>query len=375
MAPMLLAIAVLLFVYPFVIYPVLLPLLVRRKENPGEAPAGHPTVALVICALNEETIIRQKLENSLSLEYPEGKLRIVLVSDGSTDRTAEIAREYAGGRLQLVENAARRGKVSNLNQVVLALQEEVVAFSDANVLYESDAILRLVARLADPAVGCVSGKVVLTDTTGDLSRSEEQYYSMEWTLQERESQLYSMVGADGAMYLLRRHLFRACPGDTVIEDLVIPMAVVRQGFRVVFEPRARAREKGVTSVREEFRRRTRIAAGAAQSLIRGNGWPGRAPAVFWFIFISHKLLRWLAPLVGLAALLLALASLDAVLSRLVVAGVAVLALAAGLRYVTGVSNRVLDAAFYFLCGQIASLWGLIKGAAGRQSVLWVKANR
>jgi biofilm PGA synthesis N-glycosyltransferase PgaC len=365
-----------LFAYPFVVYPVLLSWLApARQAGPAAAPLEYPSVAFVICALNEEKIIRRKIENALAMQYPENRLRIVLVSDGSVDATAAIAREYTGPRLQLIERLQRRGKVANLNEVVASLSEEIVAFSDANVLYEPDALLKLIARLQDPTVGCVSGKVILTGTTEDLKQSEESYYSVEWKLQERASELYSMVGADGAMHAVRRSLFRPSPNDTLIEDLVMPVAVVRQGYRVVFEPGAVAWESGVASIPEEFRRKTRIAAGAAQGLLRGSVLPFGAPARFWFIFVSHKLLRWLSPFVGGLALVLALAAPDHLPSQAVLAGFAALSLLALLRLATGWTAVFLDAPFYFLFGQVALFWGLIKGAAGKQSVMWAKLNR
>jgi len=371
-----LILALLLFAYPFVLYPLLLGWLAprRKDEEPDLQALTYPTVAFVICALNEEKIIRQKIENALAMEYPEGKLRIVLVSDGSADATAAIAREYAGPRLELVDRPQRRGKVANLNDVVMRLTEEVVAFSDANVIYEPDALLKLIARLQDSTVGCVSGKVILTGTTEDLRQSEASYYSLEWTLQERASRWYSMVGADGAMYALRRKLFRPCPNDTVIEDLVIPVTIARQGYRIVFEPKAVAWERGVTSIPEEYRRKTRIAAGAAQGLLRGNALPLGAPARFWFIFVSHKLLRWLSPLTGLLVLGLALAA-PRYIQEIVLGGFAALSLLALIRWATGWSIVFLDAPFYFLFGQVAMLWGLIKGAAGKQSVMWAKLDR
>jgi cellulose synthase/poly-beta-1,6-N-acetylglucosamine synthase-like glycosyltransferase len=175
-----------------------------------------------------------------------------------------------------------------------------------------------------------------------------------------------MAGADGAMHAVRRHLFTRCPDDTLIEDFVMPMGVVRQGKRVVFEPKAIAWEDGPASLHEEFRRKVRIAAGAAQALIRGNGWPANAPLRFWFIWMSHKLLRWLSPVIGLLVLILALLSWNTLLGKAVLVGWVVLAVAALLR---------VNAAFYFLFGQAAILVGLIKGVTGTQSVLWAKQNR
>jgi poly-beta-1,6-N-acetyl-D-glucosamine synthase len=367
----------LLFVYPFAIYPALLLLLVRSKPRAAE-PSGDveslPSAVLIICALNEQKMIRQKIENSLALDYPAGKLRIVAVSDGSSDATAAIARESVPQGIELIEREQRRGKVANLNEVIAQRTEDVIVLSDANVIYDRHALLFLMENLRDPAVGCVSGKVALIDTTKSLQASEQSYYSLEWTLQEKASAIHSMAGADGAMYAFRRKLFRPCPPDTLIEDFVLPLAIVRQGYRAVFEPRATAWESGVTGLHEEFRRKTRIAAGAAQALLRGNGWPLGAPLSFWFVFVSHKLLRWFSPWTGLAMLLLAALSLPSLFGAIVCAGFGAVLLAALLRW-AGVPHRLLDAPFYFLFGQAALLLGLCKGIAGRQSVLWAKVDR
>jgi cellulose synthase/poly-beta-1,6-N-acetylglucosamine synthase-like glycosyltransferase len=369
----------LLFAYPFVLYPVVLSALAsgkprRRRPAQQSGPKDVPEIAFIICALNEERVIRQKILNSLELHYPKDQIHIVVVSDGSTDATASIAREFIPA-IELIERSVRRGKVTNLNEVIALRTEPIIVLSDANVMYDSKAIGHLIARFEDPSVGCVSGKVILVDTTDTLRNSEEQYYSVEWTLQEKASFLYSMVSADGAMYAIRKELFRPCPNDTLIEDFVMSIDIIRQGRRVVFEPSAVAWESGVTSLREEFRRKVRIAAGAIQALLRGNGWPKGAPAAAWFIFVSHKLLRWLSPLIGLLILGVALASKEELLSRAILGGFAVLLTAALLRWLSGWKHTVLDAPFYFLFGQTALLWGLLKGAAGKQSVLWAKANR
>jgi cellulose synthase/poly-beta-1,6-N-acetylglucosamine synthase-like glycosyltransferase len=243
------------------------------------------------------------------------------------------------------------------------------------VLYSPKALRALAYRFRDPSVGCVSGKVILTNTAEPLQTSEQNYYSVEWGLQENASQLYSMAGADGAMYAVRKELFRPCPNDTIIEDFIGPIGIVRQGRRAVFEPSAVGWEKGPASLMEEFRRKVRIAAGAAQGLRRGNAWPSGAPWRFWFIFLSHKFLRWISPVVGLAILAWAAASAQSALSRIVLTGFALLAGASILRLLTGWSHALLDAPFYFLFGQCALLIGLAKGFLGKQSVLWKKADR
>ena len=375
--PLALTSLILLFVYPFLIYPPLLAWWARRvKRLPLPPPPEElPSVALVICALNEQKIIREKIENCLRLEYPKDRLTVVVVSDGSTDRTAQIVSEYRNAGVVLINQPVRRGKCANLNAVIPTRAEEIIVLSDANVIYRPDAVLRLVRRLADPSVGCVSGKVILTDTTPDLDAPTRQYYSLEWALQENSSALYSMVGADGAMYAFRRELFRPCPNDTLIEDFIVPMQIVAQGKRVVLEPSALGWEKGVESLREEFRRKVRIAAGAAQGLIRGNAWPSNAPARFWFIFISHKLWRWLSPIVGAILIAAAILWLKSWIAQVTLAAVATVTGLAALRFVTGWRAALLSAPFYFLFGQTALAVGLFKGVTRLQTVLWSKPNR
>lgn len=376
MRTLILASLMLLFAYPFVLYPFILGIWARRRGRPAAGiETDTPTVALVICALNEERIIGKKVENSLALQYPREKLAIVVVSDGSTDNTTAIVGRYRDEGVILLDQKVRRGKIANLNEVIPSRTEEIVVLSDANVLYHPEAVKRLVARFRDSSVGCVSGRVILTDTTPDLHGPTGQYYSVEWALQEDASAVYSMAGADGAMYALRHGLFRPCPKDTLIEDFVIPMQVIAQGRRVVMESQAIAWEKGVESLREEFRRKVRIAAGAAQGLLRGNVWPRNAPPRFWFIFVSHKLLRWLSPVTGALIIAAALAWSNDPLARIAIAVLALITALAVIRVITGWKHALISAPFYFLFGEIALAVGLVKGLAGLQTVLWAKENR
>jgi cellulose synthase/poly-beta-1,6-N-acetylglucosamine synthase-like glycosyltransferase len=374
-----LALLLLIFVYPYIIYPALLYIharIVRRKIIAADVLGTLPSVAIVICALNEERIIGQKLENCLSLQYPGKKPRIIVVSDGSTDHTADVVRNYLISGIELFERDQRRGKIANLNEVIPQLQEDIVILSDANVMYRSDAVMKLIARFKDPSVGCISGRVILTDSTPELDGPTGQYYSLEWFIQERSSEIYSMAGADGAMYALRRSLFRHCPSDTIIEDFVIPMDVIRQHLRVVHEPEAIGWEKGSTTVAEEFGRKVRIAAGVAQGLIRGNILPNiDAPLRFWFVFVSHKLLRWFSPLVGLAILCCTLLAIQEPEAQIVLVGIGLLVSLGLVQLLTRWGNPVVSAPFYFLFGQVALACGLVKGFMGQQSVLWAKENR
>jgi len=367
-----------LVIWPLALYPGFLMVLHKlRSQQPPRTkePAEWPDAVLLICALNERNIISKKLENSLQLEYP-GQLRIVVISDGSTDGTAEAVRAFAARGVELIDQPKRRGKVTNLNEVIQARPEPIVVLSDANVLYDSKALLHLIRHFDDPQVGCVSGKVRLVNTTADLQEGEQSYYSLEWVIQEEESRLWSMAGADGAMYALRRSLYRPCPPDTLIEDLVIPTQIIRQGYRAILEPAATAVEEGPASLSEEFRRKVRIAAGAAQGLLRGNVLPGgKAPFVYWLIFVSHKLLRWLTPVTGALAIVMAVFAWPNLLAQLVLGGVVLVGILAWIRWALNWDHPALNAPFYFVFGQLAVAKGLWRGFSGRQSVLWAKANR
>ena len=367
-----------LFIYPFILYPVMLNWISRRRRHQSPAvvePAEWPTVAIVVCALNEARIMQEKIENCLALDYPNDRLRIVVIDDGSTDGTGRIARQYVSHGFDLIECKQRRGKTANLNDVIPSRPEEIIVLSDANVIYDRLALKHLVRRFSDPSVGCVSGKVVLTNTTNSLKAGEGNYYSLEWRLQEDASNLYSMVGADGAMYALRRVLFQPVPNDTLLDDFVISMGIVRQGRRIVFERRALAWEQGPSSVSEEYRRKIRIAAGAAQGLIRGNIWPAGAPWRYWFLFLSHKVLRWVSPLVAIVLLGVCVAHWGATAPMAILGGAMSLVALAGARALRGRPHPVLDAPFYFLLGQLALAVGLLRGLTRRQSVLWAKADR
>jgi cellulose synthase/poly-beta-1,6-N-acetylglucosamine synthase-like glycosyltransferase len=224
-------------------------------------------------------------------------------------------------------------------------------------------------------VGCVSGKVILTDSAPALNAPTGGYYSLEWFLQAGASSVHSMAGADGAMYALRRELFRPCPTDTLIEDFVIPMAVIRQGGRVIHEPEAVGWERGPASLREEFRRKVRIAAGAAQGLLRGTAWPPlSAPAAFWFVFVSHKLLRWLSPLIGLGIVFCAAAGAQPA-GLVILTAASAVSLLALMQLLSGSKSRLLTIPSYFLFGQVALAYGLLRGLAGQQTVLWAKESR
>lgn len=288
--------------YAYLGYPLLL-LAMTAGKRPRPAPPGsrRPTVSLLIPAHNEEAVIVRKLENALALDYPRERMEIVVASDGSTDRTAELVRPFLSSQVRLLDCPEHRGKMSVINRAAEGLSGEVIVFTDASAFFPPDALQFLLEGFADPAVGAVSGALVLreeAESGGELR--VDLYWRLEKYIRERESRLCSGIGATGAIYALRRALFSPLPEDTILDDMMIPLESLRRGRRIRFESRARAYEEKHTDIRSEYRRKVRTLAGNYQVF-------ARAPWIFRsrvsFQVISHKLFRLLVPF-ALAGLLL-----------------------------------------------------------------------
>jgi cellulose synthase/poly-beta-1,6-N-acetylglucosamine synthase-like glycosyltransferase len=365
-------------VYVYALYPLLLSLLRLVARRPITVNDFEPTVCLFIAANDEAAVIGSKLENALALDYPAGKLQIVVASDGSVDGTDEIVRSYAP-RVCLIASSPRQGKIAAINHGVESVACEIVVFSDANTFLRRDAIRALVRNFASEDVGCVSGDVTLVGDRALLAKSEDLYYRYERWLQHAESDIGSMIGADGALYAIRRSLFTPRAEDTILDDMAIPMAIVRAGRRVVFEPAARAQEPGVESAMEEFSRKTRVVAGAMQFLARSDSSvPLAAPQVILSL-VSHKALRWMSPAF---ALILFVTSLMLTGSgeyhqyRAVwVTSSAIMAFGL-LGTLPGLRRFPFVGLSHYLClVQAAAAVGFLKGLSGRQSVLWRRFER
>ena len=288
--------------YVYFGYPLLLVItscLVRAGQK-REEYRDLPFVTLVIPAYNEELVLQRKLENAIGLEYPSDRFEIFVGDDHSHDKTAEIATSFESSGVKLFSFPNRRGKASVLNDLVSAANGEFVLLCDANVMFQRDAVNRLVGSMSDD-VGAVSGDVRLKSEDASFGSGESLYYWFERRLQQWESKIGSLMGVDGGMYLLRKNLFKPLPSDTILDDFVISMRVIKQGKKVVYEPSAIATENATPFATTEFRRRKRMSAGAAQSLIRGECPQPFRPIQFWQ-YLSHKFLRWMVPVLLLVLL-------------------------------------------------------------------------
>lgn len=336
-----------------------------------------PEITLLISAFNEEHVIEAKLNSSLALDYPLERLKIVVVSDGSTDATNQLVRKYAPRGIRLIAFDSNRGKISALNDAMTQISSEIVVFSDANAIYDRNALRKLVRNFNDPSVGVVSGKVMLLNDALSYGTSEKIYYYIEHFIQEKEGATGTLVGADGAMYAIRRELFRPPPADTILDDFVISMNIARQGYRVIHEREAIGFERNLLELNDEFRRKARIISGGFQCLLRNDTIPTSSQPLLLFNFISHKLLRWFSGLLFIPLLALLILShntekvsnLPLSIALYFMLGAAALAV---FGQIVPMVRRIIpiNILHYVFMLALASLVGLYRQLTGQQKVTW-----
>jgi len=292
-----------LVAYTYVGYPGWLRLRMLWRSRPVMRGAITPPISVVMVVRNEEKIVGSKLQNLLSMDYPADRLEIVVVSDGSSDGTEQILQDYArDARIQAVLNQLPQGKASGLNDAWEIAQGELVVFTDARQIIEPSAVRLLAENFADPDVGCVSGELMLGDPqSGESGKGLGLYWQIEKRIRELESASGSVVGATGALYAARRELLTSVPAGTILDDVYLPMQIVRQGKRVIFDERARAWDTPDLGAEREFSRKVRTLSGNYQ-LVQFAPWLLGRENPIRFEFVSHKLLRLAVP-VALAALL------------------------------------------------------------------------
>ncbi len=373
----------LLLLYTYIGYPLLLRLVrpLFKKEHKTDEQF-EPTVTLLIAAYNEEAVIADKLENSLDLDYPEKKLRVLLVSDGSTDGTEAVAKQFVSRGIDLLSLSPNRGKMTALNDAFEQISSDIVIMSDANVMYQPSVVRKLVRHFVDPTVGAVSGKVLLQNDDVSYSTAENHYYNIEHSIQFIEGETGSLIGSDGAMYALRRELYPWPDPDTILDDFAISMSVVRQGKRLIHDSEAVGLEKNEEEIAFEFSRKVRIVAGGIQFLLRGKVLPPITQPFTWFKFISHKILRWFSGSLFLLLTLLTLLNYclfpsQSWLFKVLTVGLILFWsfgfagwLFAGLRKYT-----LFIIINYLMLMHVASILGVYKGLTGGQKVTWKRSEQ
>jgi cellulose synthase/poly-beta-1,6-N-acetylglucosamine synthase-like glycosyltransferase len=357
--------------YAFAGYPlVLLGLGAAIRREVRKAPI-RPLVSLLIPAYNEARVIARKIQNSLDLDYPADRIEIVIVSDGSSDDTVGIARRVAWetGGVRVLALPKNRGKVAALNAAVPELRGEIVVFSDASAMLAQDAVCRLVENFADPTVGAACGCYrVVKPNEVNIGRSEDIYWKYEAFLKTRESRLESTLGAHGHLHAIRKELYAFPPDETINDDYVIPLSVLRRGLRAVYEPSAFVFEEAREMT--GFGRRIRIVAGNLQQLRHlGQFLKPWQPFPLLF-FLSHKVVRLLVSFAMLAALAANLFLFESrtyrvlLCAQLLFYALAVLGLTGRLR------PRALRLPFYFCMVNGAAFFGLYHALTRRRNMAW-----
>ena len=377
--------------YTYIGYGILLYMIIQLKRlfagKPCEAvlPADSelPTMTLMICAYNEEDVVAEKMENTLALDYPRDKFRIMWVTDGSNDRTNELLKAYP--EVDIVFSPERRGKTAALKHGLRELQTRYVAFTDANTMINKGALKEIARLFKDPTVGCVSGeKRVVAKREGEMAaEGEGLYWKYESTLKRWDSELYSAMGAAGELYAIDPKLVREVPDEALLDDFMMSMYIVDDGHRIAYTTEAYAQEYGSANIFEESKRKRRIAAGGLQSIwwLRRMLNPLRQPLVA-FQYISHRVLRWsLTPvaMVIMLAVNIALVTMKAGTFYTVMLILQLLfylmAYAGWLMAKHGRKNKLLYTAYYFVFMNINVFRGMVYLRNHGKSGAWEKAKR
>ena len=298
------ALSLLLVAYTFFGYPLLLLLWARFAPRQRVCGSYAPRVAIIIVVYNGELFIREKIECCLRQDYPKGNLRVLVVSDGSNDDTCDLVRSYASEFVTLQVMERRRGKAACLNDAVYACDEEILIFTDVRQILHPQAVSRLVDNFFDASIGAVSGQLVFErEGMTEFGESIDAYWRYEKILRQMESAIHSSVGVTGAIYALRRNYFCQIPTDTILDDVLIPMNVVLNGKRVLFEKEATALDRPSRFAAQERIRKVRTLAGNFQIIQRHPEFlmPWRNPIALQFI--SHKLMRLIVPVALVDALI------------------------------------------------------------------------
>ena len=376
-----------MLLYNYVGYAIIAYIIIKiRKKKDKDINSKDtftPTIAFIVAAFNEEDCIEEKIKNSIAQDYPINLIDFIFIADGSTDKTTEIIKQYP--QIKLLFQPERKGKSAALNRAVLSTNNDILIFTDSNTILNRDATKNIIRHYADPKIGGVAGekKVIRNSETGDQTGlSEGIYWKYESTLKKIDSEFYSVVGAAGEIFSVRKKLYENIPDSVILDDFIITLKVAHKGFRVIYEPDAFAIELPSFSLTDERKRKIRIAAGGFQAI-------GilRALLAFWkqpklsFLYISHRVLRWtLSPiclfLAFISNLILSL-SLDGYIFKICFffqLTFYTLALIGSIKKIN-TKSKIFNIAYYFVFMNICVVLGFFRFLKGKQPVTWEKAKR
>ena len=365
-----------LLVYSYFVYPILLKLLVTPKKIKLQTLSEYPSVDIVIAAYNEESCIKARIENALQQNY-QGELNIFVASDGSADRTGEIITDFSDPRVKAFDFPENRGKISVLNDLISQSTADYLVLTDANTEFKEDAVDILI-RSFSGKVGAVSGELILETDDGNQNQ-DGLYWQYEQLLKKYESSLGGLLGANGAIYAIKRELYIPLSKDTVVDDFCIVMNIKKQGYKVLYNDLAIATEEIAPSLKEEYGRRVRIGIGNYKAFMV-NLW-ALSPFQGWFslCYWSHKVLRWFAPHLMLIILFTNLMLIETPFYLLLFVGQTIF-YAIGLHGQRKIDkgeqvNKIVAIVSFFLSMNIALGQGFLKFLKGHKSGGWQRTAR
>lgn len=282
-----------LIIYVYLLYPLIIAILSLLLNRNIKKASIFPFVTIVTSAYNEEQHIKETIENKLKLDYPKEKLEIIVVSDGSTDKTDEIVQQFEGSNVHLLRQEPRQGKTAALNMAIPKANGEIIVFSDSNSIYSKNALKELAANFADNSVGYVTGKMIYTNPDGStIGNGCSAYMKYENLLRKIETSIGSVVGVDGGIDAIRKELFSPMRADQ-LPDFVLPLKIIEQGYRVVYDPSALLNEHALNKSADEYKMRVRVSLRALNAIkdMKHLLNPAKYGLFAWQLF-SHKVLRY-----------------------------------------------------------------------------------
>ena len=338
-----------------------------------------PSICLIVAAYNEESCISNKIENAQNLAYPVTKKEILVITDGSTDKTTDLAKSFKG--IEVLHQEARMGKMAAIDRAVSYTDADILVFSDANTQLNHTALLHIAEAFSDAKVGMVAGeKRVIAANMENGIQNEGLYWKYESWLKKLDSETTTVVGAAGELFAIRKSLYKPLPSDTLLDDFMLSMEVIKAGYSIVYVPTAYAIETSSLDLKEEWKRKVRISAGGIQSTLRSFSIAN--PFKFgWisFSYLIHRVARWtIAPLATVLALL---SSIGLFVSNIYFLPISLFSLFISVFTLISIAKgRILlpghfKTLIYFLFMNFSVIAGWYRYSNGKQSVLWEKAKR
>lgn len=366
-----------LIILSYLAYPLILIILSAFIKRSFAKEGTEPSVTLIIPAHNEESVIGEKIKNALSLDYAKDKMEILLILDGCTDKTKAIAEEFAGDRIKIIEQKPRKGKMAALNLVVPQARGEIVVFTDADVILDAQAIKYLAENFKDKKIGCVGGELIYVSSGKSLVEAGENlYFKYDKFLRNKESKMGTLFVVSGSIYAMRKSLCVPIRED-LADDFINPISVASKGFGVVYDPRAKAFGKVAKTIKDEFGQKTRMVTQGFKASTQIFKFISNKNYIYFFEFIFHKFLRWIAPLFLVGIFISNLLLWSSRNYKIVFCAQLIFYTFAAVGYFLQkkrINIKMFCIPFYFTLINVASLIGLIRFLRGEETKTWELAQ-